>query len=75
MATHETGLVTFQIEIKTSAKKVVRRFYFDSDVYTAYDMLNESADRYDSGHNLKLTFRRTGQLVLGGEMTGRSEWM
>ncbi|MBQ0855703.1 hypothetical protein J8N05_46965 (plasmid) [Streptomyces sp. BH-SS-21] len=66
---------TYQIEIKNADKIPVKRFYFDIDEQTAYDMFDEWAARYDSSHKLELSNRRTGKLLPEGRQSGYAEWM
>ena len=69
------GQRTYQIEIKNSAKTVVKRFNFEADEDTAYEMFNEWAARYDSHHKLELSDKRTGKLLLEGRQSGYAEHM
>lgn len=66
---------TYQIEIKNAEKVVVKRFNFQVDEDTAYEMFNEWAGRYDSSHKLELSNHRTGELLLEGRQSGFAEWM
>ncbi|MEU9157937.1 hypothetical protein AB0D59_47295 [Streptomyces sp. NPDC048417] len=68
-------MTTYQIEIKNSDKTPVKRFYFDVDEDTAYEMFNEWAARYDSTHKLELSYRRTGRLLPEGRQSGFAEFM
>jgi hypothetical protein len=66
---------TYQIEIKDSTKTPVKRFNFQVDEATAYEMFNEWAARYDSTHKLELSDKRTGKLLLEGRQSGYAEHM
>jgi hypothetical protein len=66
---------TYQIEIKNSDKTPVKRFHFDVDQDTAYEIFDEWAARYDSSHKLELSDKRTGQLLLEGRQSGYAEFM
>ncbi|WP_314416168.1 hypothetical protein [Streptomyces sp. DSM 40484] len=65
---------TYQIEIKNTEKVVVKRFNFQVDEETAYEMFNEWAARYDSSHKLELSDKRTGRLLLEGRQSGYAEF-
>ena len=75
MATHETGMKTYQIEIRNADKIPVKRFHWDSDESTAYEIFDEWATRYDSTHKLELSDKRTGKLLLEGRQSGYAEHM
>ncbi|MFI9176063.1 hypothetical protein [Streptomyces lincolnensis] len=65
---------TYQIEIKDGEKVVVKRFNFQVDEETAYDMFNEWAARYTSDHKLELSDKGTGRLLPEGRQSGFAEW-
>ncbi len=75
MATAETGMKTYQIEIRDADKTPVKRFFFDSDEDTAYEMFDEWAARYDSTHKLELSNKWTGKLLPEGRQSGYAEHM
>ena len=67
------GMKTYQIEIKDSAGTPVKRFFWDSDEDTAYEMFHEWAARYDSSHQVDLSYRRTGKLLPKGRKSGTAK--
>ncbi|WP_460074017.1 hypothetical protein [Streptomyces sp. YKOK-I1] len=66
---------TYQIEIKNAEKVAVKRFNFQVDEDTAYEMFDEWAARYDSSHKLEISDKRTGRLLLEGRQSGYAEFM
>ncbi|MFH8470328.1 hypothetical protein [Streptomyces sp. NPDC017991] len=66
---------TYQIEIKDTDKTVVKRFNFQSDKDSAYEIFSEWGGYYDSSHKLELSNWRTGELLPEGRQSGFSEWM
>lgn len=69
------GLRIYQIEIRNADKTPVKRFSFQVDEETAYEMFDEWAARYDSTHKLELSDKLTGRLLLEGRQSGHAEHM
>lgn len=65
---------TYQIEIKNSDKTPIKRFHFQVDEGTAYQMFDEWTHRYDSSHELELSDKRTGELLPWGRVNGFEKW-
>lgn len=72
----DAEMKTYQVEITKKADKTpVKRFNFQTDEDTAYEIFSEWGGRYDSSHRLELSDKRTGQLLPEGRMSGFAEHM
>ncbi|MFJ9635017.1 hypothetical protein ACIRU8_45730 [Streptomyces sp. NPDC101175] len=74
MATEETGMTTYQIEIQNADRTPIKRFYFDGDEHIAYAMFDEWTRRYDSTHTLELRDKRTHEVLPWGRVNGFEKW-